>query len=315
VPAAWLCETLARRGWLERDDPAGDAGRYRLDCPLPRLESREVCEWQRVHDARALPSFRIVELAADVYPAVLRGEMTGEEALFSRRNIGAWYEYFSNANPLYAVNNALHALALRRCLRPDRNAVLEIGAGLGSASEALLESSAAGEAIFSSYHVTDISPQFLRRCKETLGGRFPSVPLSFGWLDVDQPLSPQGVPPGSCSLVHGVNVLHVARDLAKTLAELRGVLQEDGTLVFTECVRPSPGQPLYVDFVFNLLSSFRTPETLSPWRPHGGFLTPEQWTAALLANGFGDIRVYPDIARIRDAIPRFVIASFAASPA
>ena len=38
----------------------------------------------------------------------------------------------------------------------------------------------------------------------------------------------------------------------------------------------------------------------------GGFLTPEQWTAGLLANGFGDVRVVPDIAAIRAqiALPR-----------
>jgi SAM-dependent methyltransferase len=312
VPVAWLCETLARRGWLERADPVDDAARYRLERALPRLEPREVCEWQRAHDARALPSFRIVALAVETYPAVLRGKMTGEEALFSRRNIAAWYAYFSNGNPLYAVNNALHALALRRCLRPEHNAVLEIGAGLGSASEAFLESLDKNGAALSRYHVTDISPQFLRQSRETLGGRFPSVPLSFGWLDIDQPLLQQGVQPGSYSLVHGVNVLHVARDLAKSLAELRTALQDGGTLVVTECVRPYPEQPLYVDFVFNLLPSFRAPGTLAPWRPRGGFLTPEEWTAALEANGFGDIRVFPDIARIRDSLPDFVIASMTA---
>ena len=312
VPVAWLCETLARRGWLGRAGPVDDAARYRLERALPRLEPGEICERQQAHDARAIPSFRIVALAVEAYPAVLRGEMTGEEALFSRRNIAAWYEYFSNGNPLYAVNNALHALALRRCLRPDHDAVLEIGAGLGSASEAFLESLGKDGAALSRYHVTDISPQFLRRSKETLGGRFPSVPLSFGWLDIDQPLLPQGVQPASYSLVHGVNVLHVARDLAKSLAELRTALQDGGTLVVTECVRPYPQQPLYVDFVFNLLASFRAPGTLAPWRPRGGFLTPEQWTAALEANGFGDIRVFPDIARIRDALPDCVVASMTA---
>jgi hypothetical protein len=48
------------------------------------------------------------------------------------------------------------------------------------------------------------------------------------------------------------------------------------------------------------------------WRPNGGFLTPEQWTAALDANGFEDIRIYPDIAAIRDAYPSFVVAAIVA---
>jgi hypothetical protein len=70
--------------------------------------------------------------------------------------------------------------------------------------------------------------------------------------------------------------------------------------------------PLYVEFVFNLLQSFREPVLVPAWRPNGGFLTPEQWTAALAANGFGDISVYPEIAAIRDAYPQFVVAAVVA---
>ena len=48
------------------------------------------------------------------------------------------------------------------------------------------------------------------------------------------------------------------------------------------------------------------------WRPNGGFLTPEQWTAALAANGFEDIRIFPDIAAIREAYPGFIVAAIVA---
>ena len=48
------------------------------------------------------------------------------------------------------------------------------------------------------------------------------------------------------------------------------------------------------------------------WRPNGGFLTPEQWTGALLANGFRDVRIVPDITGIRDTYPSFVVAAVSA---
>ena len=120
------------------------------------------------------------------------------------------------------------------------------------------------------------------------------------------------IAPGSYSLVYGVNVLHVARDLAATLGELRCALSKGGMLVMAECMRPFADSPLHLELVFNLLSSFRDAVLVPGWRPNGGFLTPEQWTAALEANGFDTVRIYPDIAAIRDDYPSFVVAAIVA---
>jgi hypothetical protein len=67
-----------------------------------------------------------------------------------------------------------------------------------------------------------------------------------------------------------------------------------------------------IEFLFNLLGAFRAPRLVAPWRPRGGFLAPENWTAALHACGFRDATVYPDIARIRDVCPAFVVATITA---
>ena len=108
------------------------------------------------------------------------------------------------------------------------------------------------------------------------------------------------------------DVLHVARDLAATLDELKKALAPRGMLVISECVRPFARKPMHLEFVFNLLGSFRDPVLVPGWRPNGGFLTPEQWSAALEANGFADVRVFPDIAAIRDAYPGFSVAAIVA---
>jgi hypothetical protein len=107
-------------------------------------------------------------------------------------------------------------------------------------------------------------------------------------------------------------VLHVARDLAATLREIHRALQPGAALVISECVRAFAGMPLPVELVFNLFKSFREPHLEPAWRPNGGFLTPEQWTLALRANGFGDVEVFPDIAAIRDDYPSFAVAAIIA---
>jgi SAM-dependent methyltransferase len=311
VPVAWLLRTLASRDWIEA--VPGANVRYRLTRPLPSLDSSEIATAQAAHDPQCLPSYRIAALAAQHYPAILRGETTGEDALFTPEHIGAWLEYFSNANPLYAVANVIGAIAVERAL-PKGGAILELGGGLGSGSEALLDRlEAVGRgADVSAYRFTDIVPAFLRRSKKTLLARFPARPIAVGMLDIDQPFAQAGIAAGGYAVVYGVNVLHVARDLTATLAEIRQVLAEDGVLVACECVRPFPAMPLYVEFVFNLLQSFRDPLLVPDWRPNGGFLTPEQWVAALAANGFTDLAIYPDVVAIRDAYPQFIAAAIVA---
>jgi SAM-dependent methyltransferase len=130
---------------------------------------------------------------------------------------------------------------------------------------------------------------------------------------MDQPLAGQGVAPGSLIAVYAVNTLHVAHDLEATLAEVRDALAPGGRLIVSECVRPRAGQPIYPEFVFNLMETFRTSRLRPPHRPNGGFLTPEQWTGAIEASGFVDVRLLPDLIHIRDEFPGFYVAAIGAT--
>jgi SAM-dependent methyltransferase len=317
VPSAWILSMLAARGWVESSRGSNGVVRYRARSTLPPLDPREIEQAQQALDPRGLPSYSVAALAARHYPAVLRGETTGEEALFAPDGLAAWAQYFSNANPLYAISNSIGAVAAADALPAGGGDVLEIGGGLGSGAEALLErlERVGRGADVTAYHFTELVPQFLRRSKKALLERFPQYALSFAWVDIDQPFAPAGLAPGRFALVYGVNVLHVARDLAATLAEIRAVLDDQGVLVIAECARPAPGVPIYVEFVFNLLATFRDPLLVAQWRPNGGFLTPEQWTGALQANGFKDIKIIPDGRRIREAFPSFVVAAIVARKA
>ena len=314
LPASWILALLASRDWIVRETGADGQTRYRLEGALPVLDPEELRAAQQAHDSRCLPAYDIAALAAAHYPDVLGGRINGEQALFGEAGIIPWVKYFSNDNPLYAISNTIGAIAAAQSTAADTEVILEIGGGLGSGTIALLDhfDSIGRTAQIGSYVVTEISPLFLKRAQRNLAARSPCGSLQFAALDIDQPLAAAGIAPGSVSMVYGVNVLHVARDLGNTLAELRGSLRDRGLLVMTECIRPFANAPVHLELVFNLLASFRDALLVPHWRPNGGFLTPEQWTAALEVNGFRDVLVYPDIMAIRDAYPSCVIAAISA---
>lgn len=316
VPLDWIVRELASRRVLAVAED-GPVLRYVLTGALPALDPEHVLEEQRMHDPAALPSYALAKIAAEHYPAVLRGETAGEQVLFGPERIGTWSDYFSNGNVLYAISNIVGAIACEAAFPEQGGAILELGGGLGSGAHALLSrlGSKGRAAAVLSYRFTEISIPFLRRGQKTLPTAFPGIPFAFARLDMNRPFAEAGVVPGSYALVHGVNTLHVANDLAFTLGEIREALAPDGSLVVSECVRPFPAQPVYVEFIFNLLEAFRQPVLDPAWRPNGGFLTPEQWMAALTANGFKDTRMVPDIASIRGVYPSFVVASIEAKRA
>lgn len=305
VPVAWLCARLAGQARLARD-----GSRYRLPAPLPAASPDAIRAEQARHDPACLPSYDLAAYAAQRYPAVLSGNLTGEQVLADPEAFDLWRAYFANANPIYAISNVLGAMAATRALVDTGGAVLELGAGLGSGAEALLDAAPAGA--IATYLATDSSPLFLRRAQRALLARHAGRGLAFAPLDFDRPFAEAGIAPASQALVYGVNVLHVARDLAATLAEIRTVLAPGGRLVFAECVRPHAGAAVHVELVFNLLRAFRSPVLHPRWRPCGGFLTPEQWRLALAEHGFADVEVLPDVEAIRDAYPSFVVAAITA---
>jgi len=286
----WLLERLALAGASTRDTD----GRYRLAAPLPSPDLAALRAEGLAADASYAPAFALLDEAAALYPRVARGETDGESALF--RRLPLWFAYFSNQNGYYALNNRVTARAA--AARLAGGAVLEVGAGLGSATEALLD--ALGERVaLASYLATEPVPLFRRRAERTLRAAHPRAPLAFAALDMNRPWAAQGAAPGSAQLVWGVNVFHLARDLDAVLAQARATLAPGGWLVIGEGLRPRRGEPVDAELPFRLLASF-TDVVLDPaTRATPGFLTAEEWLAALARAGFTGLEVVPDAVRLR----------------
>lgn len=315
VPLDWLLRQLAARQVLEAEGVESQR-RFRLRGPLPVLDPAAIREAQRRHDPAALPSYVLAETVARDYPAFLRGEVGGEDVLFSPARFRLWFDYFTNDNGLYAVNNRVGAIAVEQWLPRSGAAILELGGGLGSASAALLGRLAEAGRLpeVGTYRFTELVPLFLRRGRRALEQRFPGGSfLTFAELDMNRPFAEQGIAPGSVAVVYAVNTLHVAHDLGFTLGEAFRALEPGGRLIASECVRPLPGQPIYVEFVFNLMATFRSPRLHPEYRPNGGFLTPEQWQRAMQAAGFGEVQCLPDVPRLREQFPTFYVAAIGAT--
>lgn len=311
VAVDWMLRSLAARGVVARDG----AGRFQVAGALPALDPAEVLAEQRRHDPACLPGYALAETAARDYPLFLQGKRSGDDILLAPTRLPLWAAFFSNDNPLYAVNNHVGAVALETWLAPDATTILELGGGLASGAVAALERLAVSGRLarIERYRFTELVPAFLHRGQRRLQERFGGLSaLTFDRLDMNRPFAEQGVAPGSTAVVYAVNTLHVARDLGFTLGEIHTALAPGGQLIVSEAVRPWPGQALYPEFIFNLMETFRAPRLHPTYRPTGGFLTPDQWRLALEAAGFRQVRVLPDVARIREIFPTFYVAALGA---
>jgi SAM-dependent methyltransferase len=305
----WLLEHARHAGVLVRDRRDG-ADAYRLAGP-PRVAAPEALRAAGLAaDPSYAPAYELLDVAAELYPRVARGEVQAERALFLR--IGLWASYFDNANGYYALNNRVAARAAASRLRAGT--VLEVGAGLGSATEALCEELRARGRLSAlvRYQVTEPVVFFRRRAQRMLDAAWPHVPLVFDALDLNQPWGAQGIAPGSCALVWGVNVFHLARSLEDVLRAVHDALAPGGWLVVGEGVRPSPAEPVGAELPFQLLDGFHDVRLDPITRPTAGFLTAGAWDGALRRAGFAAVEAVPDVPRLQRFQPGLVTAAFCA---
>ncbi len=307
VALGWILERLVETGCMEkRTDRETCAYHLRDVLWQPELEQLRAVGLE-IDPANAA-TLDLLDHAASLYPAVARGEQSGDQALFGPQGIALWLNYFHNHNLTYAVNNwvaatlAANVVATRPTLR-----ILEFGAGAGSASEALIRCLDERSLLprIKRYLITEPNAFFRRRAQRSLTDQYPELPLEWGDVDLNLPLATQGLGPAEFDLVFAVNVLHVSKDLLFSLNQTRSVLSADGWLVIGECVRPYTNQPMYPELMFQILDSFTDVQTDPAFRPNPGFLTSDNWRRAFARAGFERVEVAPDVDRIREICPHF----------
>lgn len=305
----WVLETMAAYGLAEVTD-----GVFRTKAPCPEVDLEAEYQARVARLAAAAPALSVQKLATVSLPAVLAGQTTGEEALFSLATLELWFAYFANSNVHYAATNALAATALARAVPPGA-AILEVGGGGGSAAEAAFARLLQADKPPRQYVFTEVHPAFLRRGSRLVRQQAPpGCQVEQGAYDINLPPEAQGFPLGFFDAVFGVNVFHLAKDLVAALRGVAQLLRPGGVLVLGELVRPGPDVPVHLELPFLLLESYRQAGGGDQLRPRPGFLALSSWQQALTQAGFAEIRLLPEnLTRCLEIYPGFYCAALAAT--
>ena len=220
--------------------------------------------------------------SADALADVLQGRMDPLTLLFSSGEPTAADLYLKApvaraANRLLAdaTKALMSAMPEGRTLR-----VLEVGAGTGSATAAILPELPEGRY---DYTYTDISAGFFSEAESRFGGAEASI--DYRVLDIENDPVEQGFDRHGYDLVIASNVLHATRYLNETLAHCLEVLAPSGQLVALENLR---GQG-WLDLTFGQLDGWW--RFADDYRPRHALATPPIWRQALVDAGFDDIAI------------------------
>jgi SAM-dependent methyltransferase len=304
VPLKFLYEKLSDTGILERQD-----GRY-FHGSVPVEEFDDVAAELAEREPGAAVATEILRTLVDEAQTFFSGSATGDEILFAPQKLPLWLKYFSNDNLLYAINNTIGAEALSR-LVPEgggRYEILEIGGGCGSAADYALKK--LGPDV-TRYRFTEVAETFARHGDiAARAAAAPSTVVETARLDMTTSWEAQGVEPGSFDAVYSVNCFHVAPDLDFVINEAVKALRPGGSVVVSECIRPTKlARPIHAEIIFDFLDSFTDVMTDPVRRPTHGFLTPAAWRATFEAAGLNEVTVLPDVDAIAETYPDFVVGA------
>ena len=279
-----MLEILARSGVLRVDgdgfvttvgaaDPLPSEMPGDADAFLSEVTSRYP------HAANEIGLFR---RCAGALPQVLRGDEDPLSLLFGDAQPQAGDLY--RRAPVWRAANRMLGEVVKSLVEslPDarRLRVLEVGAGIGSATECILPE--LPESRFD-YMYTDISAGFFADAEARFGDA--GAAMDYRVLDIEIDPVTQGFEPHAYDLVIAANVLHATRHLDETLEHCRTLLAPSGLLVALENQRGRG----WMDLIFGQLDGWWRFD--DRYRTNHALAGPEVWRQALGDTGFTEAQV------------------------
>jgi acyl carrier protein/protein-L-isoaspartate O-methyltransferase/NADP-dependent 3-hydroxy acid dehydrogenase YdfG len=285
-----LLDILVEAGFAQR---TGD--RYSLDAralqPVPQVAQTDRC-------GAAVAA--LVHRCGDALADVLRGEADPLALLFPAGTEQATRAVYRDSAFGRAFNRvvATAVAGLAGSRGPgDTLRVLEVGAGSGATTEAVL-AALDGRAV--DYTFTDVSVTLVERARELLAQQSG---LTFRTLDLERDAGAQGFAPSTYDVVIAANVVHATRSIAESVQRLHELVAPGGALVLLEGTHAES----WVDITFGLTGGWwRFQDT--ELRPDYPLLPLPQWSAALAAAGFVETCALPAAQLARDARQAVLVA-------
>ncbi len=274
----WL-DDLAACGVLRAE---GDAWVSPVPLPEPRLDALWAEAEVLFADNRPLLAY--VRHCGDLLGPVLRGAESPLETLFPGGSFALAEGLYEHSTTMRYVNGLAGVAVAAACAKlPGQRVarVMEIGAGTGSTSAAVL---AALPAERVSYRFTDVSDVFLARARARFGARSG---VSFGLFDLDRDLGGQGQTPGSLDVILAANAVHASVDLRAALSRLHDLLAPGGVLVLVE----STTHFAWFDMTTGLIEGWQ--HFTDDLRGEQPLLAAPAWVEALRGAGFETAMAWP----------------------
>ncbi|PKX91350.1 type I polyketide synthase [Aspergillus novofumigatus IBT 16806] len=279
------------RAWIKAETARAQQGDDEL------IEDAQDLAKLNVHDRRAIIEAVAAEIQSTEMAAIGTGIMQVHEASeLVHKGEKEPLEVLMLNNALTNLYNLCHSLIdvtpLLSAIGHENPTlrVLEIGAGTGGTTAAVLEAlkkGSAAELRYSSYTFTDISAGFFAPAKE----RFKAERLMrYATLNIEQDPSTQGFESGQYDLIIASNVFHATSSLQTTLKHVRQLLHPRGRLVFIEL---SP-RIRFLNYIMGILPGWWLGE--ADGRVDTPFVSVDRWDQELRDAGFNGVEasVYDD---------------------
>ncbi|MFF7631639.1 beta-ketoacyl synthase N-terminal-like domain-containing protein [Kitasatospora sp. NPDC008050] len=228
---------------------------------------------------------RLLMACLEELPDILTGRRKAHEVLFPDGSFDAVEAVYHSDQDTNGLVARLVAEYVRARLDGDPQAsvsVLEIGAGTGGTTAAVLPALDAAEQRLR-YVYTDISRSFTSYGRNRYGKDHPF--LSFEQLDIESSPVEQGFTAGGYDLVLACNVVHATRRIDDSLAHVRQLLRPGGVLILLETTRVQE----FFTLTFGLMSGWWAFEDTRRL-PGSPLLSVGMWRQALESGGFHKVR-------------------------
>ncbi|KAF2647846.1 hypothetical protein K491DRAFT_723083 [Lophiostoma macrostomum CBS 122681] len=256
--------------------PQIEAGKHHeVEAEWAQDRPEDVQQWSASYLASGNNDMHILHSVGEKLVPIIRGTVPALQVMLKDGMLDRLYVEGIGFND---GNRDLELLIKQLALRYPRMKVLEVGAGTGGTTRAVLSTL---NSHYESYTYTDVSAGFFEPAKEKFMQH--AGKLSFKTLDIEKDPVEQGLEEASYDMLIASNCLHATRKLRETLQNCRRLLRPGGFLVLLEATQDHLPAQLIMG---TLPGWFLGVDDGRVWAPT---ISLGEWDVALKATGFSGV--------------------------